>query len=115
VILSDGRDLDPAEREALAESHILHLPDVIQMLNVDLPPGPLWVHFDTDVIDSESAPGMNYPVGGGPSPSQLKEAFGFIAGTGRLVAVSLSSWNPELDQDGRSRAASLELLRVLIA
>lgn len=115
VILSDGRDLDPAEREALAESHILHLPDVIQMLNVDLPPGPLWVHFDTDVIDSESAPGMNYPVGGGPSPSQLNEAFGFIAGTGRLVAVSLSSWNPELDQDGRSRAASLELLRVLIA
>lgn len=115
VILSDGRDLDPAEREALAESHILHLPDVIQMLNVDLPPGPLWVHFDTDVIDSESAPGMNYPVGGGPSPSQLKEAFGFIAGTGRLAAVSLSSWNPELDQDGRSRAASLELLRVLIA
>lgn len=115
VILSDGRDLDPAEREALAESHILHLPDVIQMLNVDLPPGPLWVHFDTDVIDSESAPGMNYPVGGGPSPSQLKEAFGFIAGTDRLVAVSLSSWNPELDQDGRSRAASLELLRVLIA
>jgi arginase len=115
VILSDGRDLDPAEREALAGSDILHLPNVVQLLKVDLPPGPLWVHFDTDVIDAESAPGMNYPVAGGPSPSQLKEAFGFIAGTGRLVAVSLSSWNPELDQDGRSRAASLELLRVLIA
>lgn len=115
VILSDGRDLDPAEREALAGSDILHLPNVVQLLKVDLPPGPLWVHFDTDVIDAESAPGMNYPVAGGPSPSQLIEVFDFIAGTGRLAAVSLSSWNPELDQDGRSRAASLELLRVLIA
>jgi arginase len=115
VILSDGRDLDPGERESLADSDILHLPDVMAFLKADLPPGPLWVHFDTDVIDAESAPGMNYPVAGGPSSSQLIEVFGFIAGTGRLAAVSLSSWNPELDQDGRSRAASLELLRVLIA
>ena len=54
VILSDGRDLDPGERGALAGSDILHLPDVIQLLNYDLPPGPLWVHFDTDVIDLET-------------------------------------------------------------
>jgi arginase len=114
VILSDGRDLDPGEREALADSGVLHLPDVMEFLKADLPPGHLWVHFDTDVIDAESAPGMNYPVSGGPSISQLKKVFSCIARTGRLAAVSLSSWNPELDEDGRSRAASLELLRELI-
>lgn len=114
VILSDGRELDPAEREALAGSDILHLPDVVQLLKVDLPTGPLWVHFDTDVIDAESAPAMNYPVGGGPALSQLKEVFSFIASSGRLAAVSLSSWNPDLDQDGSSRAASQELLGGLI-
>lgn len=114
VILSDGRDLDPGEREALADSGVLHLPDVMGFLNTDLPGGPLWVHFDTDVIDAESAPAMNYPVNGGPSISQLKDVFSHIANTGRLAAVSLSSWNPELDEDGRSGAASLELLEELI-
>lgn len=115
VILSDGRDLDPGERGALAGSDILHFPDVIQLLNYDLPPGPLWVHFDTDVIDAEAAPGMNYPVGEGPAVSELKQVFSFIADTGRLAAVSLSSWNPELDQDGLSKVASLDLLGVLIS
>lgn len=114
VILSDGRDLDPAEREALAGSDILHLPNVVQLLKVDLPPGPLWVHFDTDVIDAGEAPAMNYPVKGGPDVNDLQQVFTSLAHSGQIAAVSMSSWNPEMDHDGRSRAVSMMLLGNLI-
>jgi len=114
VILSDGRDLDPGEREALAASRVTHLPDVAQLLDRPLPDGPLYVHFDTDVIDPAEAPAMNYPAPGGPSAAALRRVFAHLAGTGRVTAVSVSAWNPELDADGRTQAVVLDLLSALL-
>jgi arginase len=114
VILSDGRDLDPAESEVLAASQVNHLPQVMSLLEIDLGDGPLWVHFDTDLIDANEAPSMNYPVAGGPSKAQLQRIFSTLAGNGQICAVSISTWNPELDTDGRSQAVSMELLFELI-
>ncbi len=114
VILSDARNLDPGERESLADSKVTHLKQVSEILDHQLPSGPLWVHFDTDVIDPGQAPAMNYPAGGGPGVGELRTAFKHLAGTGRIVAVSLSSWNPELDQDGSSQQVCMELLLELI-
>jgi arginase len=114
VILSDGRDLDPGEREALADSDIVHLEIATDLLDYELPSGPIWVHFDTDVIDANIAPAMNYPVAGGPSEAELHQIYSSLAGTGQISAVSMSTWNPELDQDGRSRTVSLGLLSDLI-
>ncbi len=110
VILSDGRDLDPGEQEALAGSKVVHLPSVMDFIEYDLPKAPIWVHFDTDVIDASITPGMNYPVSGGPDESQLQLVFNHLAQTGRIAAISMSSWNPELDKDGRSRSVSMKLL-----
>jgi arginase family enzyme len=53
---------------------------------------------------------MNYPVSGGPDESQLQLVFNHLAQTGSVIAISMSSWNPELDQDGRSRSVSMKLL-----
>jgi arginase len=114
VILSDGRDLDPGEGAALAGSEVKLLPDVISILDIDLPEGPLWVHFDTDLIDASEAPAMNYPVEGGPNQAEIRRVFSFLAGTGQICALSISTWNSELDQDGRSQAASMELISELI-
>jgi arginase len=114
VILSDGRDLDPGEHESLAASKVVQLIKVQDMRGYKLPPGPIWVHFDTDVIDASEAPAMNYPAHGGPGVDELSEVFSHIAGTGQITAVSISSWNPELDLDGRSQSASLGLLQDLI-
>ena len=110
VILSDGRDLDPREREALANSQVVHLHGVMDLLDYDLPEVPIWVHFDTDVVDARVAPGMNYPVSGGPDESQLQLVFNHLAQTARVAAISMSSWNPELDEDGRSKSVSMKLL-----
>jgi len=113
VILTDARDLDPGEREAVEGSAIQHLPRVEALLEMELPAGPLYVHFDCDVLNPQEVPAMNYPAPGGPSVETLRHVFGRLAQTGRVVAVSLSSWAPELDQDGQSQAVCMELLNVL--
>lgn len=114
VILSDARDLDPGEREAVAGSKLVHLQSVQEILDYQLPQGPLWVHFDTDVIDASETPAMNYPAPGGPSSQELGEVFSYLGGCGQIVAISLSSWNPELDVEGRSQEISLDLMHKLI-
>jgi arginase len=49
VILTDARDLDREEAEALRDSAVNHLPEVATLLDYPLPDGPLYVHFDTDI------------------------------------------------------------------
>jgi arginase len=114
VVLSDGRDLDPGEREAVASSNIYHLKSTSNLLDFELPSGPIWVHFDTDVIDAGEAPAMNYPAKGGPCVEDLQKVFSSLTDAGQIAAVSMSTWNPEFDQDGRSRGVSIGLLRELI-
>jgi arginase len=113
VLLTDARDLDPGEREAVAASRLRHLPRVESLLSEDLPAGPLHVHFDTDVVDPAESPGQNYLAPGGPSAALLAAVFERIARTGRIVAVSVSAWAPDKDADGRSRRVSLELVDCL--
>jgi arginase len=114
VILCDGRDLDPGERDNLAGSSITHLQKVSDLLGYKLPSGPIWVHFDTDIIDAKDAPAMNYPVEGGPGVLDLHAVFSYLRETSQIAAVSISSWNPELDQDGRSREVCMGLLSDLV-
>ena len=114
VILTDARDLDPGEREAVETSAVTHLPRVEGLLERELPAGPLYVHFDVDVLDPREAPAMNYPAPGGPPAETLRRVFRGVAESGRVAAVSLSSWSPELDEDGGSRRVCLSLLEELI-
>jgi arginase len=115
VILTDARDLDPGEKEALKRSAVNHLVDVVSLLNYPFPDRPIYVHFDTDLINPKEAPAMNYKAAGGPSVTMLRHVFRHLAGTGRVVCVSFSSWNPQLDEDGRSQQVCLELLNELIS
>lgn len=115
VILTDARDLDPGEQEALQESAVQHLPEVEALLEMALPDGPLYVHFDCDVLDPAEVPAVHYPAPGGPSVETLRRVFRRVAETGRVAAVSLSSWAPELDEDGRSQAVVMALLQELIS
>jgi arginase len=114
VILTDGRDLDPGEREALSGSAVELLSEVSDLLDMPLPEGSIWVHFDVDVLNTEELPAVSYPASGGPSADLIRRVFRHLAESGQVVAVSLSSWNPDLDPDGRSRDLSMELLSVLV-
>lgn len=115
VILADARDLDPGEDAALAASDLTHAKCHGDLMSTPLPEGPIWVHFDVDIIDAAEASAHNYPVTGGPTAIQMGALFDRLSQTARIVAVSLSSWNPELDQDRRTERLSMKLLERLIA
>jgi len=113
IILSDARDLDPGEKELVESSGIAHLKDTAELLNFPFPDRPIWVHFDTDVVDPAQVPAQNFPAPGGPSKEQLADVFKVLADTGQIQAVSLSSWAPNLPGANQSREISLELLDLL--
>jgi arginase len=114
IILTDGRDLDPGERDLVVSSGITHLTAPEKLLEIFLPERPIWVHFDTDVLDPKDVPAQNYPAPGGIGKEGLAEVFKYLKDTGRITAVSLSSWAPDLPGADQSRTVCLELLDILI-
>ena len=84
------------------------------LLNYPFPDRPIYVHFDTDLINPDEAPAMNYQSKGGPSATMLRYVFRHLAATSRVICVSFSSWNPVLDKDGRSQEICLDLLYELV-
>jgi arginase len=113
IILTDARDLDPGERELVQSSRITHLEDPLQLLELEPLDRPLWIHFDTDVLDPAYVPAQNYPAPGGISPEDLARVFEHLAQIGEIAAISLSSWAPDLPSAEESRDVSLSLLKLL--
>lgn len=114
VILSDARDLDPEEKVAVEGSAVRHVPDVRWLTREDPPEGTLYVHFDVDVLNPNTAPAMNYLAPGGPNTSEMEQVFRLLAQTGRVSAVSVSSWNPRMDPEGKSRDVCMGLVDILL-
>jgi len=107
VVLVDARDLDRGEDKAVAASG-MQVVAVDEVSGLEIP-GPLYVHVDVDVVRSEDLPGVNYPAPGGPSLAAMLSAMEHLAATGRVVAFSISSWNPDLPGAERVASASLSL------
>jgi arginase len=114
VILVDGRDLDPGEDQAIADSGIGFF-SVDELAHSTPPAGPLYVHVDGDVVDPSEMPAMNYPAPDGPSLDEVRTAMIHLAATGRVVAFSVSSWNPDLPGADLAAAAMLRLAEPFIA
>jgi arginase len=104
VWLIDGRDLDPGEDEAVAASGIHHV--TVAEIAADPPAGDLHVHVDVDIVDPTDMPGVNYPSPGGPSADAVARAVETLHRTGRVVALSFSSWNPALEGADIAAAAT---------
>lgn len=115
VSLLGGRDLDPGESDILEATPIRHLPDLRKLTPTTIPDGPLWVHFDVDVVDPGEVPAVAYPAPGGPSARAVAEAFDLLAAGGRVAIVSMSCWDPERDGAERSRRRCMALLGRLLA
>ena len=112
VWLIGARDLDPAEKTALAESQV-NRGDLkaLERLNFDR---PVYLHIDNDVIDAGEVPANNYPVTGGPDLSDVIEQCTGFAARNQICAISLSGWNGRLDGDGSTARACAELLRAIV-
>lgn len=114
VILAGGRDLDPAERKALAASGVQHLADSRSLLGYPFGAHPVYIHFDVDIVNPKDAPAVGYPAQGGPSVSEMRTLFRSLAQAGQIIAVSMAAWNAKLDRDGQSQAVFMSLLQTLI-
>ena len=115
VVLCDGRDLDLAEALALHASGVAHVIEFGELLAYPrLQDRPLYIHFDTDIVDPADAPAMSYPAPGGPSLAEAQAVFRQLAQTCQIVGVSLSTWNFERDTDGHTQEVCMKLLFDLI-
>ena len=113
VIMSDGRDLDPGERDLVEASRLLHLPDPMDLVDCDLSGRPVYIHFDTDLLDPSEAPAMGYPAPGGPAADDLARVFRHFAEHCDIAALSISTWRSNMDEDGRSKSVCMGLFDIL--
>lgn len=114
VILTDARDLDPGEKEAVAASALTHLPQVADLLTLPLSDKPLYIHFDSDVLRLEDMAAVNYPAQGGSDLGTIEASLARLAQTGRVAAVSVTLWNPELDEDGSAEQTVMGVIERLV-
>lgn len=114
VALVGARDLDPGEDTTVAGSAMTVLP-VAGVGDWVPPEGPIHLHVDLDVVDPGEMPAHNYPAPGGPSLREVREALEHLASSGRVAAVSFSTWNPARPGADVAAAAALELAAPFLA
>jgi arginase len=117
VLLVDARDLDPLEREALDQSEVRRAP-VSALLPpagepASLPPGPIYLHLDVDVLDPPELPGLRFPTPGGVVRADLMGAVSAVMATGRVASVGLAcTWWPDRLDVARAGAIVQQLLEL---
>jgi arginase len=109
IVLADARDLDPAERDALAASQVRRVPAdpaAITCALSELGRMPVYLHLDVDVIDSEQLSGLRFPSGPGPSVTQIEECLAAVCAAADVKAVGIAcAWLPDRVSDHATRAA----------
>jgi arginase len=98
IVLADARDLDPAERDALAASQVRHIPATADAFRAALPGLrglPVYLHVDVDIMDSTQMPGLRFPAGRGPTLGDVGNCLTAITATADVVAATLAcAWLP---------------------
>jgi|SRR5687768_17600170 len=65
-------------------------------LNVD----GFWIHFDTDVINDNENPAVDYRLPGGISFKEAEHLLNRLMETGKIIGMSVTIFNPALDKTG---------------
>jgi len=127
ALLVAVRDLDPGERDTIAQHGVLAVPAAdIKALGAAAALGPklaalrkrveqIYLHFDIDALDPALAPGVDYRAPGGLSLEEAEEAIRLIAAQFWVRAATLAAYNPDHEEDDRTLAAGLRLLSLLAA
>lgn len=116
IILADGRDLDPGEQILVDNSKIVHIKDMNSLKDYPFK-GPVYVHFDVDVLHLDDVPAVNYPATGGPRADEMADLFKHLIATLDIVAISatIGVWNENVEGVEKSQKVSKELLDILVS
>lgn len=97
-LLIDARDLDPAERDALAASRVTRLaadPDALRATLREQAPTDVYLHLDVDIVDGSDLPGLRFPAQDGPTLSVIEDCLAQIVDCAPPAAVCIScAWEP---------------------
>lgn len=117
VVLADARDLDPAERDALAASAVRRVPAdpaAITAALGGLGGTPVYLHLDIDVVDSADLTGLRFPSGPGPSLTRIEECLAAAYATANVAAAGIAcAWLPDHVGDPATRVAVTRLGKAL--
>ncbi len=113
VIISDVRNLDPEEGVMLRGSEVSIYETLDALDAAPFPDKPLYIHFDTDVVDCAEMPAMSYPEPGGPSLAESIVSLKRSLRRGKVAGVLFSLWNGALEGSDEAQEATLELIRAL--
>lgn len=114
VLLCDGRDLDPGEKELIAATGLRQIRNIDELASLDLKGRPVYIHLDTDIIDPQDAPAQLFATKGGPRAARLKEVLEQVSKTQQICAITMTPWEPALDKDGNTRQVCMEVLGALL-
>jgi len=114
IILADGRDLDKGERILVENSSITHIESFKAIKQHDFK-GPVYIHFDVDVLHLEDIPAVNYPAKGGPRAAEVADVFKFLKENVEIIALSstIGVWSEEGDQAKKCDKVAWDLLELL--
>jgi arginase len=73
--------------------------EVLQRINMMEVEG-FWIHFDTDVLSDEINPAVDYRLPGGLQLDHVEHLINKLLLTGRIAGISITIFNPRLDNDG---------------
>jgi arginase len=110
------RDADHAAQEGSQDIHAsaihtydLHqarTPDVVTVVTQAMEPlqraelSGFWIHLDADVLHDEVMPAVDYRIPDGLQFDELSAVLSILLGTGRAVGMTITIFNPVLDNDG---------------
>ena len=73
-----------------------------------------WIHFDVDVLNEEIMPAVDYHMAEGLSFAELRRLLGVAFSTGKVMGMTLTIYNPNLDpQRASARGLVSTLLEIL--
>lgn len=114
IILTDGRDLDPDERELVERSDVHHIENIDDVRRFGFDGRPLYVHFDIDILNPKDMNSGNYLAEGGPRAEVLGPLFRHLAKNEEIAAVSMTTWTPGVGDTEAAKTVSMRLLDTLL-
>src|SRR5438105_2001173 len=123
AFLVGSRDVDPAEREALADSQVgwvkvgeirerggrAALEPVLRRMSAR----QIHLHVDLDVHDPALAPANQFAPPDGLTPAEVQDSVRAIAGARPICSASFAAYDPAVDRSGACLEAGLQLIELV--